>query len=152
MCHKYRAVVLIFALVLVACGASGASNEAQQPTAAASGICDAPYVASTDAGNHVGKEVTVCGKVIDYFYIDRGPDKPTLLFFDTGVVRRANFGITDFPEAFSVLIWRRDSKNFSPNFGSIYSGKVVCTTGVIETYDGRPVIVARTPDQIKVGC
>ena len=151
MCHKYRAVVLVFALVLVACGASGASNEAQQPTAAASGICDPQDVASTDAGNHVGKEVTVCGKVKDYFYIQDSRDKPTLLIFDAPVDRRRS-GMENLPEVFSVVIWRKDSKSFPTQFGSFYVGEMLCTTGVIEIYDDNPVIIASTPDQIKVGC
>ena len=84
VCHL-KLVVLVFALVLVACGVA---TEAQQPTAAVSPTCAAQYVASTEAGNHIGQEVTVCGEVKDYYYIDRGPDKPTLLIFDQSVVRR----------------------------------------------------------------
>ena len=142
----HRAVVLVFAVVAVACGG------AQQPTAAVSDTCDAQYVASTDAGNHIGQEVTVCGKVKDYLYIDRGPDKPTLLIFDLGVVRRGDFGIIDVPDSYAVVIWRRDNNNFPQNFGALYSGEMICTTGVVEIYNDRPVIVASTPDQIKVGC
>ena len=57
-----------------------------------------------------------------------------------------------FSDPFSVVILRKDWKTFPPNFGPLYSGKMVCATGVVETYDDRPVIIASTPDQIKVGC
>ena len=147
MWYRHRTMVLVFVVVLAACGAS---TDAQQPAAAA---CDARYVATTEAGNHIGQAVTVCGEVSDYYYVQTRPDKPTLLLFDQGVVRRgAGADRVKFPDAFSVVIWRSDSKNFPANFGSLYSGKIVCTTGVVEKYDDRPVIVASTPDQIKVGC
>ena len=144
MCHEYRTVVLFFALVLVACGAS---NEAQLPAAAASGICDPQYVASTDAGNHVDKEVTVCGKIIDYFYIDRGEDKPTLLFFDTGVVRRANFGITEFrhlkslPTGHGQVLSMEVAGSYRPHpkirfkFGLLYDVLWTDLLGSTERYD-----------------
>ena len=143
-------MVLIFAVVLVACRAT---TDAQQPAAVVPDPCDAQYVATTEAASHIGEEVTVCGEVIDYFSLENRPDKPTLLLFDTGVVRRgAGADIVKFPDAFSVVIWRRNNKNFPPNFGALYTGKTLCATGVVEIYDDRPVIVASKPDQIKVGC
>ena len=146
-------VLLVIAVMLIACGVS---SDAPQPTADVSSTCDAQYVASTDVGKHIGQEVTVCGEVRDYFYKDRDPDRPTLLLFDPGYLTRRKGSLKGElpanPDAFAVIIWRRDSRNFPPNFGSLYSGKMVCTTGVVELYDDKLAIVASTPDQIKVGC
>ena len=143
---------LIFAAVLVGCGAS---SQAQQPAASVSNDCDAQYVATVDAGAHLGQAVTVCGKVRDYFYAQFSPDKPTYLLFDAPVSRRKGLkwsGAGNIPDVFSVVIWRTDSKSFPTHFGAVYSGKMLCTTGIVETYDDKPVIVASTPDQIRVGC
>ena len=145
-------MVLITAVVLVACGAS---TGAQQPSVSVSGNCDAQYVTSTDAVDHMGQEVTVCGEVKDYFYINTGP-APTLLLVDEGGYigpwRAKQMGIPEHPNSFSVVIWKKNLTRFPANVGSFYSGKVICTTGVVETYRDKPVIVASTPDQIKVGC
>ncbi len=56
------------------------------------------------------------------------------------------------PDVFSVVIFRSAGKSFPPHFGNVYSGEMLCTTGVVELYDENPVIIASTPDQIKVGC
>ena len=64
-----------------------------------------------DARTHIGKEVTVCGEIKDYYSIQTGPDKPTLLLFDTEVVRRgAGADMVKFSDAFSVVILRKDWK------------------------------------------
>ena len=140
--------VVVAAGMLIACGVS---SDAQPPTSAASNTCDAQYVASSEAGNHVGQEVTVCGDVKDYYYRQNLPGKPTFLLFDSGVARRA--GATTFSQTdFAVIILQEDGKNFPPNFGPIYSGKLACATGVVEKYNDRPAIIASTQDQIKVGC
>ena len=136
-------------LVLVACGAS---TGAQQQSAAVSGGCGPQYVATADAGSHIGQEVTVCGEVKDYYYSQSGKGKPALLMFDATVGRRQSAGMEKLPEVFSSVIFREDGKSFPPHFGSVYSGKMLCATGVVEMLDEKPVIVARSPDQIKVGC
>jgi len=147
--HRFIPVVLFILLVLAGCGAL---TDVQQPAAADSAGCDAKYVPTAEAGNHIGQEVTVCGQVKDYYYSQSGVDKPTLLLFDAGVGRRQSAGMEKLPDVFSVVIFRSAGKSFPPHFGSVYSGEMLCTTGVVEMYDEKPVIIASTPDQIKVGC
>ena len=72
-------VVLVATAMLIACGASS-----DAPTIAVSSTCDAQYVTSSEAGNHLGQEVTVCGDVKDYYFHQTLPGKPTYLLFDEG--------------------------------------------------------------------
>jgi len=141
-------VVLVATVMLIACGASS-----DAPTAAVASTCDAQYVPFLEAGNHIGQDVTICGDVKDYYRIQTGPDQPTILLFEQGVRRRgAGSDMVKFSDSFSVVILRKDNKNFPANFGPIYSGKMVCATGVVEKYKDKPAIIASTQDQIKVGC
>ena len=72
--------------------------------------------------------------------------------FDQSVGRRQSGGMEKLPDVFSVVIFRKDGKNFPTHFGSFYSGKTICTTGIIEIHDAKPVIVATTPGQSEVDC
>ncbi len=134
MRRRYIPGVLFFLLVLAGCGAS---TDVQQPAAADSAGCDAKYVLTAEAGNHIGQEVTVCGEVRDYYYSQSGADKPTLLLFDAGVGRRQS-GMEKLPDVFSVVIFRSAGKSFPPHFGNVYSGEMLCTTGIVELYDEKP--------------
>lgn len=141
------------AVMLIACGVS--SDPQQPPSPAVSKTCDAQHVTSLEAGNHIGQEITVCGEVTDYHYTNTGPAPTRLLFdqtdfFNAFVAKRR--GIPKTTDAFSVIVWKRDVKSFPPNFGTFYSGKMICITGVVEMYQENPAIIASTSDQIKVGC
>jgi len=148
-------LLLLFPVITVMLIACGASSDAPQSTVASSTTCDAQYVPSLEAGNHIGQEVTVCGDVKDYYFHQTGPGKPTYLLFDEGVQRRGSgsgYSGVGPGDAFAVVILRKDSKNFPPNFGPFYSGKMACATGVVEKYNDKPAIIVSTQDQIKVGC
>ena len=140
---------LLMVLMVVLLGCSGSSHA---PSSSVVVSCSPEHIATVEARNHVGKQATVCGKVIDYYFVQASKDKPTLLMFDQSVGRRQSGGMEKLPDVFSVVIFRKDGKNFPTHFGSFYSGKTLCTTGMIEIYDEKPVIVATTPDQIKVDC
>lgn len=94
----------------------------------------------------------MCGKIVDYYYATGDARKPTLLLFDKAAPREGQRRILKPDDQFSVVVWREAGKAFPPNFGASYLGKVVCATGVVETYDKNPVIIATTPDQLVEGC
>ncbi len=100
----------------------------------------------------MGEEVTVCGKIVDYYYATGDSRKPTLLLFDKSAPREGQRRILKPENQFSVVVWRKASKAFPSNFGGIYVGKTVCATGVVEDYEGSPVIIATTPDQLVEDC
>lgn len=158
-------VALAFVITLVACGpSSGEAQITDGQTGAASGgssgststsaACGSQYIPSSEAGQHLGEEGTVCGRVVDYQYITGDPRKPTLLLFDQGAVVERGSSISDqqIPETFTVVIWREDSGKFPANPGSVYSGKTVCVTGPIESHNGSPAIIAHDQSQLQVDC
>jgi phosphatidylserine/phosphatidylglycerophosphate/cardiolipin synthase-like enzyme len=51
-------------------------------------------------------------------------------------------------QTFTVVIFARDQPAFPRPPASLYEGKNICVTGRIDTYKGRPEIVARIPGQI----
>jgi len=60
-------------------------------------------------------------------------------------------GDTAYPnQIFTVLIWGSDRGKFEKPPETLSSGKEVCVTGMIQSYQGRPEIVVKEPAQIKV--
>ena len=138
----------------ISCGtSSGAANSDSGPVSPdASTSCDSRYVSSGDVGAHSGEEITVCGKIVDYYYATGDSRKPTLLLFDQGAPREGQRRILKPDNQFSVVVYREVSELFPPNIGAFYVGKIVCATGVVEVYDNNAVIFATTPDQLVEGC
>jgi len=89
----------------------------------------------------VGKRVTVCGAVSGATYQPRTKGQPTFINFDK-----------PFPNhTFVAVVWSEDRSKFSPSPEQQFStGKNVCVTGSVEMYQGKPEIVVRTTDQIRV--
>ena len=147
------AAVLIPVLI-IACGTSGgaAGSDARSASADLSNPCGAQYLSSGEVKAHLGEKVTVCGKIVDYYYATGDARKPTLLLFDQEAPREGQRRILKPDKQFSVVVWGEDSKAFPANFGGFYVGKVVCASGVVEVYDGTPVIIATTQDQLVDGC
>jgi hypothetical protein len=52
-------------------------------------------------------------------------------------------------QAFTVLIWGSDRGKFDKAPETLYSGKKICVTGMIQSYRGGPGIIVRDPSQIK---
>jgi hypothetical protein len=98
-----------------------------------------PELTPEQAGSHVGETVTVCGVVASANYSVRTKGQPTFLNLDR-----------PYPQqVFTILIWGSDR----PKFGTPevqYMGKRVCATGKIESYKGKPEIVATDPRQLAV--
>ena len=149
-------VAIVLMAVLAACGGS-AGQEAltqEQAAAEAAAAAAAGYVLSTDAGKHMGEEVTVKGTIKDYSFLWGRAGRPVILIFDVpGIVVRGS-GISDLetPSSFKVVVWKDDAENFPPNFANGYVGKTVCVTGLIEAYDDDASISAKDPSQFKFGC
>ena len=155
--------IFVFVLALIACGASsGTSSEATQEAATG---CDPRFVPAAEAGQHFGEEVTVCGLVKNYDFRDTGT-RPTFILFDQSGPARLitgggrGLGGAELNISFTVLILGKDKSNFPVNFGSFYTGKMICATGLIEKLpqgagrfsEDNPAIVAQSSSQIDVDC
>jgi micrococcal nuclease len=53
-------------------------------------------------------------------------------------------------QVFTVLIWGSDRSKFEKPLETLYSGKEICVTGMIKSYQGRPEIIVKEPGQIKI--
>ena len=118
---------LIFILVLIACGgSSGATPEVSTG-------CDPRYIPAAEAAQHIGEEATVCGLVKDYFFSTTG-SKPTFILFERSGAARVITGrgldSAELNITFTVLILGKDKSSFPANFGSFYTGKMICATGL----------------------
>jgi hypothetical protein len=92
----------------------------------------------SEAAKYVGKNATVCGQVASSSYSARSRRRPTFLNLDR-----------PYPNhIFTALIWGEDRDKFSPPPENAYSGKKICVTGMISSYQGQPQIVVRNPSQI----
>jgi len=90
-----------------------------------------------DAPNHVGETATVCGTVASANYAARTRGEPTFL----------NLGKPYPNHIFTAVIWGSDRPKFGTPETSLL-GKLVCTTGVIKLFRGRPEIILRNPNQL----
>lgn len=153
---------VIFLLALIACvGSSGGSSGA---TLEVSTGCDLRYIPAAEAAQHIGEEATVCGLVKDYFFSTTG-SRPTFILFDQSgparLITGGGAGVNvELNIAFTVLVLGKDKSNFPSNFGSFYTGKMICATGLIEKLpqgsgrfsEDNPAIVAQSSSQIDVDC
>jgi micrococcal nuclease len=53
-------------------------------------------------------------------------------------------------QVFTVLIWGSDRGKFEKPPETLYSGKEICVTGMVQSYQGRPEIIVKDPSQIKL--
>ncbi len=92
-----------------------------------------------DAGKYIGQQKTVCGTVASAHFASRSKGQPTFVNLDK-----------PYPnQVFTVLIWGSDRGKFEKPPETLYSGKEVCVTGTIASYQGRPEIIVKDPSQIK---
>ena len=99
----------------------------------------ASSITAGEAGEHIGETATVCGLVASSKHATSVRGEPTFLDFDK-----------PHPQSpFTVVIWGSDRAAFGqPEVA--YKGKRICVTGVVESYKGKPEIVARRPSQIEL--
>lgn len=93
-----------------------------------------------EAIQHIGQQVTVCGKVFGGKFLDHSNGTPTLL----------NIGAAYPNSPFTVVIFGSDRALFSYKPEAYLDGKNICVTGKIKEYKGKAEIVVSNPDQIKV--
>lgn len=97
-------------------------------------------IAAKEAANHVGKHGTVCGTVASARFASRSRGQPTFLNLDR-----------PYPNhIFTIVIWGSDRLKFNDAPETHYQQKAVCVTGTINAYRGRPQIIAKNPDQIRL--
>jgi DNA/RNA endonuclease YhcR with UshA esterase domain len=97
-------------------------------------------ISPEEARNHIGKVKTVCGTVASANYATRSKGQPTFLNLDK-----------PYPhQVFTVLIWGSDRSKFEKPPETLYSGKEICVTGMIQSYRGRPEIIVKEPSQVKI--
>lgn len=96
-------------------------------------------VTSTDAINHVGQRVRICGVVASAALAASSPGSPTFLNLDR-----------PYPNhVFTALIWIETRGLFAKPPEAL-EGKQVCSTGTITTHQGRAEIIVHDPAQITV--
>jgi micrococcal nuclease len=92
-----------------------------------------------DAAKFIGQQKTVCGTVASAHYATSSKGQPTFLNLNK-----------PYPnQVFTVLIWGSDRGKFEKPPEALYSGKEICVTGMIQSYQGRPEIIVKEPSQIK---
>ena len=145
---------VLFTVFVIACGTSSDAGNSGSPSGSGEGLtsCDPQYLSSGDVGAYLGEQVTVCGKIVDYYYATGDARKPTLLLFDQEAPREGRRRILKPDDQFSVVVWEEWDKSFPANFAASYVGKMICATGIVEGYDENPVIIATTPGQLVEGC
>ncbi len=105
----------------------------------ASFLASAQTIKAVDAANYVGKTVTICDTVTNVFTSTKSDKAPTLL--DLG---------GSIPTTFTAVIFKDEAAKFSYDPLTL-KGKVVCITGEVKDYKGKPEIVVDDEKQIKVG-
>jgi len=96
-------------------------------------------ISPEDGAKFIGQQKTVCGTVASTHFADRSRGQPTFI----------NLGKPYPDQIFTVLIWGSDRGKFEKAPETLYSGKEICVTGMIQSYRGKPEIIVRDPSQIK---
>ena len=86
-------------------------------------------ISATEASEHVGEHVTVCGRVAAKYTAFTSPGTPTFVSLDRSGPN----------QVFTILIWHDDRGRV----GRVPESGKVCATGTITAYRGTPEIVVR---------
>ncbi len=92
-------------------------------------------VAPEDASRFTGRPNVVCGTIVATHHATRRNGQPTIMGFDESLP--------------TVIVWASDRGKFEKPPETLYLGKEICVTGMVESYEGRPAIVVKDPSQIK---
>lgn len=93
-------------------------------------------VLAKDAGQYVGKTVTICDSV----YTAKSLDKLTLI----------NLGGAYPKELITIVINKADEAKFPSDPESMFLGNNICVTGIVTDFKGKKQIVVTEPKQIVV--
>lgn len=143
--RQFTVLIVFFLLsIAAACTSEEATPDiTSQETVAASGVATAcqDAISWDEAYQHVGEVATVQGPVMSPRYAESSGGQPTFL----------NIGrpFPD-PDRFTVVIWGDDRGNFPTPPEQAYDGKTICVTGLIESFEGSPEIIADSPSDIKI--
>ncbi len=97
-------------------------------------------ISPEDAAKFIGETKTVCGTVASAHFAAKVKGQPTFINLDK-----------PYPnQVFTVLIWGSDRGKFEKQPETLYSGKDICVTGMIQSYQGKPEIVVKEPGRINV--
>ena len=138
--------IIVFVLLSIAAACNGdqaTPDTTGQETGAASGVATAcqDAISWDDAYQHVGERATVQGPVKSPRYAESSSGQPTFL----------NIGRPyPDPDRFTIVIWGDDRGNFPTAPEQAYDGKTICVTGLIESYQGGPQIIADSPSDIEI--
>ncbi len=93
-----------------------------------------------DVASHVGDSVRVCGKIMTARYLDRSESGPTLM----------NMGKPYPDQPLTIVIYKKDRKNFDliPEVELI--DKDICVTGVVILYKEKAQMVLNSKEQLVV--
>ena len=128
-------VLLVLTVMLASCSSDSEVIGGAGPSGSTGTSIDA-FAASSS----VGQRTTVCGDVADTRYASGSRGQPTFLNFERAYPNHV----------FTVVIWGDERSKFPSRPESHYSSKNVCATGLIETFDGKPQIIAREPSQLSI--
>ena len=133
-------LIALFA-VAAACGGNGTAPAVQDQITDGAAVACPAALPWDQAIQNVGERATVQGPVVGTRYASGSRGQPTFL----------NVG-RDFPnpDRFTVVIWgdTRDNFPFAPEVE--YDNRTICVTGLIETFEGVPQIIADTPSDIEI--
>lgn len=147
----YRTLSLaLIALLFGACAATNAAHstvtaidarpsKSMDMSRSALDVSDFPgrSITPSDAKNHFGRRMTVCGVVASASYDARSSGRPTFLSLDEPYPRRI----------FTAVIWGEDREKFGTPESKLKE-KRVCVSGLIEGYRGVPQIILRKASQL----
>ena len=139
-------LLVSFTVLMAACeqsspaSSSSSSSSATKSQSSASQSTSSVSWSSSNAVNYIGERGTVCGPVVDTRYATGSNGKPTFLNFDRSYPNHTMV----------VVIWGSDRSSFPNNPENYYKGKNVCATGLIESYKGKPEIIARDSNQLEL--
>lgn len=88
---------------------------------------------------HIGDMATVCGAVANTYHSRFVPRQPTFI----------NFGKPYPDHVFSVVIAGEDRASFGDCPEKLFAGREVCVTGLIEEYDGKPLMTIKEQSQVE---
>ena len=106
-------------------------DEAEQP---------AERISARQAGNYIGEQAEVCGRIASTSYRSDIGGEPTFLNFER-----------PHPDAvFTVVIWGDNRTKWDSPPEQLYAERQICARGEIEEHQGTPQIEVRDPDQIHI--
>ncbi|XZF14530.1 S1/P1 nuclease [Chitinophagaceae bacterium MMS25-I14] len=142
-CIRNRPIIeqqLVYAGIRLAALLNEAFGTGTVQVAAAKPVPADGTVTPDDAINHIGQQVTVCGKVYGGKYLDQANGTPTFI----------NMGAAYPNSPFTVVIFGSDRDKLSYKPETYLDGKTICVTGKVKEYKGKAEIVVSKEQQIKI--